>query len=504
MAEKKNYDSDFCGDLPLNHINVIQDYGYLLVLEAGSLNIIQCSDNLTELLELPAKELITKNINDLAEPDQIDKLKQRLDDAVQAKAPLTFNLHGHSMEILIHVKEHYVILEMEKKLGADRVFTEAFEEVKLAIARLEACRTTDEICRVGIAEIKKITGFDGVMMYRFDEDWNGTVIAEEKTGDLEHYLGLTFPASDVPRQARQLYLKNPYRLIPDRTYKPISLYPIVNPVTKTFTDLSDCNVRGVAAVHLEYLKNMGVTASMSIRVIYHGQLWGLIACHHITDKYLSLEVCSICELLSSIISARIESLLHKNEADVETELQKEQTLLMARVYAEDDLIRGFLTEDQPNITDLFNASGAVAVINGVVWGIKNIPDQEFVENLILWLQTKRVERVFATDHLPELYDDALPIAEIASGILAIPVDADRGDFIICFRGEVKREIKWGGNPDQAINFELDGKNYHPRNSFNLWQQTVHQTSPPWTAQEMAVAETMRSFIYEFQTKNNRF
>ncbi|MCC8409296.1 GAF domain-containing protein [Mucilaginibacter sp. UR6-1] len=504
MAGKKNYDSDFCGSLPLNHINVIQDYGFLLVIKPENLQIIQCSENLAVLLQLQPRDLISKSLNELTDADQLDKIRQRLNDEVQAKAPMTFDLHGHQMEILIHAKDGYVILEMEKKVSTDRAFTQAFEEVKLAIARLEACTTAEEVSRVGITEIRKITGFDGVMMYRFDEDWNGTVIAEEKVPELEHYLGHTFPASDIPRQARQLYLKNPYRLIPDRTYKPISLYPIVNPVTRTFTDLSDSNVRGVAAVHLEYLKNMQVMASMSIRVIYHGELWGLIACHHITPKYLSLEVCSICELLSSIISARIESLLHKNEADVETELQKEQTALMARVYAEDDIIKGLLDAEQANIADLFNASGAVAVIGGVISGIKNIPDEEFVENLILWLQTKRVERTFATDHLPEMYDDAIPVAEIASGILALPIDTDQGDFIVCFRSEVKREIKWGGNPDEAINFELDGKNYHPRNSFKLWQQTVHQTSAPWTAHELAAAETMRSFIYEFHTKKGKF
>ncbi|MBE9583231.1 GAF domain-containing protein [Mucilaginibacter sp. JRF] len=504
MMERKNYDSDFCGSLPLNHINVVQDYGYLLIVRANDLQIIQCSENLADLTNLTPKELAGKNLAELTGPAQLEKLRQRLADPVQAKAPMTFELFGQVMEILIHYKDDHIVLEMEKKTGTDRVFTEAFEEVKLAIARLEACNTVEEVSRIAVAETRKITGFDGVMMYRFDEDWNGTVIAEDKTDQLEHYLGHTFPASDIPKQARQLYLKNPYRLIPDRSYQPVRLYPIVNPLTRTFTDLSDCNIRGVAAVHLEYLKNMQVTASMSIRVIFHGQLWGLIACHHIAARHLSLELCSVCELLSSIISARIESLLHKQEADIETELQKQQTLLMAQVYAEDDIAKGLLTNTQTSVTDVLSADGALCIIDGELTIHKNIPDTEFVDNLILWLQTKDINRVFATDHLPEIYEDAIPLSAVSSGILVLPIDAEKGDFIICFRSEVKKEIKWGGNPDQAINFELDGKNYHPRNSFKLWLQTVHHTSLPWTKQELAVAETMRGFIYEFQTKKDRF
>ncbi|WP_114941825.1 GAF domain-containing protein, partial [Mucilaginibacter endophyticus] len=159
--------------------------------------------------------------------------------------------------------------------------------------------------QAAVHELRRITGFDGIMMYRFDEDWNGTVIAEEKDApELEHYLGHTFPGSDVPRQARDLYLKNSYRLIPDRDFTPVRLYPVMNPVTNTFIDLSDCNLRGVAAVHLEYLKNMNVQASMSIRVIDNGKLWGLIACHHVRPHYLSFETGAVCEMLSSVISNR--------------------------------------------------------------------------------------------------------------------------------------------------------------------------------------------------------
>ncbi|MDT3401374.1 GAF domain-containing protein [Mucilaginibacter terrae] len=504
MAEKKNYDSDFCGSLPLNQINVVQDHGYLLAIKNETLNVIQFSENLAGIILLELNDLLNKQLSDLFKPDDLHKITDRLQFGLQLKAPLVIELMGHQMEALIHQKEGFFILEMERKQYTDRFFTEAFEGVKLAIARLEACRTVEEVSAVGIAEIQKITGFNGVMMYRFDEDWNGTVIAEEKSGELERYLGHTFPASDIPRQARQLYLKNPYRLISNREYKPVRLYPVLNPLTKSFTDLSDLNIRGVAAVHLEYLKNMNVTASMSIRVIYHGELWGLIACHHTTTKYLSLEVCSVCELLSTIISARIESLSHRQMADAETYLQKEQTKLMAQVYATNDLFEGLLNEGGINLAGVLNADGVVAVINGETAGLKNIPPPEFVEDLILWLQTRNIERVYATDRLPDAFEDAGEVSGLASGILALPINLERGDVIICFKGEVKREIKWGGNPNEAINFELDGKNYHPRNSFKLWQQTVHHTSLPWTDQEVAAAEVLRSFIYEFYTKNNRF
>lgn len=502
MAKKTNYDSDFCGSLPLNNINVIQDYGYIVVLEKVSYQIIQVSENLTEILGKSLPDLIGTPLESLTEASIIDKLTQRGSDNLKDRVPFKIMLGNHQMMALPHFKESYIILELEAfDVSHERSFSQAFENIKYALAAIDQADSIVSLSKLAIQEIRKMTGFDGIMMYQFDKDWNGTVIAEEKNPGLENYLGHTFPASDVPKQARQLYLQNPYRLIPNRDYQPVRLYPVINPKTKVFTELADCNLRGVAAVHLEYLKNMNVQASMSIRVIHDGQLWGLIACHHLTVRNLSLELCSICELLSAFISNKISSLLAKESFEHETELHRRQNTIIAQVYAENDLISGILDDAKYNLSHVFNASGSAITLNGKITTVGEVPDTDFLEDLTLWLQSKDIKQIFHTDHLTQLYEDAAPYSDIASGLLVIPLDKEKGDYIFCFRPEVVQTIQWGGDPNQAITFEPGSKNYHPRNSFAVWQETLHQTSQPWNNHELATAAHMRSFIFEFITRS---
>lgn len=505
MAKKKNYDSEFCGSLPLNHINVVQDYGYLLVLSKDQCSILQLSENAAQLFNKPLKSIPGTLFSEYTDISGIKSLSERFDQNSKEKFPLTITLGSRKMMALAHFKPEYIILEIEKAdLPTERSFTSVYEEVKYAMAAIEAAETIEYASQAAIHELRRITGFDGIMMYRFDEDWNGTVIAEEKDApELEHYLGHTFPGSDVPRQARDLYLKNPYRLIPDRDFTPVRLYPVMNPVTNTFIDLSDCNLRGVAAVHLEYLKNMNVQASMSIRVIDNGKLWGLIACHHVRPHYLSFETGAVCEMLSSVISNRISSITHKAQYDADSQLQQLQTELIAQTYAKDDLWDGLFDAGEVRLTDLFKSSGAATQIGPALRTQGDVPDQDTLENLFLWLQNKQDGKVFSTDSLPEVFDEAIPYAKIASGILSIPVNPERGEFIVVFRPEVVRTINWGGDPSKTINFDPDGKKYHPRASFKLWQETVRNTAAAWTPQEVAAAENLRAFIFEFNTKKSR-
>ena len=502
MAKKTNYDSDFCGSLPLNHINVIQDYGYLLVVDNRDFKILQVSENVNQLLQAELPAITGALLSDFIETSPLKKLRDRFESRSKDKIPLTLTIGNARLQALAHFKDAYTILEIEKAgLASERAFTQVYEEVKYAMAALELCETIEEVSAAAVTELKKLTGFDGIMMYRFDSDWNGTVIAQDKTApELEDYMGHTFPASDIPKQARALYLKNPYRLIPKRNYQPVRLYPVINPVSNTFIDLSDCNLRGVAAVHLEYLKNMKVEASMSIRVIHNGQLWGLVACHHVAPHYLNFELCSICELLSTVVSNKISAILNKTNFDLETELQKQQSALIAQVYAENNLLAIKSITGNNSFLNMFSAGGLAIIYQGKLETLGEIPDKDMVENMVLWLQSKTTDKIFATDQLPELFEEAAPYAAIASGALAIPISADHGEYLIYFRPEVIQTIKWGGDPNQAIRFDLDGKKYHPRASFQIWQETVHHTSAPWSLLEIAAAERLRSFIYEFTSK----
>lgn len=503
MTKNKNYDSDFCGNLPLHHINVIQPYGFLLILDPANLKIVQVSENAAELLGEAPAEVIGQPLDKFTDTAM---LKKRLESNAQGKYPFTSRFSGSDNFVLAHFKFDHLILEVEKaQLAGERSFTNVYEEVKVGMAALESAATIEELCHAAVHEVKQLTGFDGVMMYRFDEDWNGTVIAEEKSHDgLEHYMGHTFPASDIPKQARDLYLKNPYRLIPDRKFTPVKLYPVLNSATHTFIDLSDCNLRGVAGVHLEYLQNMNVQSSMSLRVIFEGKLWGLIACHHVTPHYLNFELCSVCELFSSALSNRLTAVINKQIFQTESELQGLQKLFVEEVYLRNDILAGFQKFENPIIRQLFNAGGVAVSLAGKLhtWG--STPGKEMIENLIFWLQSKGITGVFHTDRLVDLYEEAAMYTDTGSGMIAIPVNVNKGDFVLCFRPEVLQTINWGGNPNQTINFEPDGKKYHPRASFKLWQELVHQTALIWTASELRAAESLQQFLQEFTTQNPKY
>ena len=502
MIEKKQYDSEFCGSLPIHFINSIQDYGYIIVLEASNYHVIQASENAEEFSGVPVQELVGIDFNTLISDDTASSLQTIVKKALSNKVPFNIRLKQRTTNFnaLVHIDKEYVILEIEEA-GEERArsFIDVFQEVKQVSAAIEHADTVQKVCEVAVHELRKLSGFDGVLMYKFDENWNGTVIAEEKDERLEPYIGQTFPASDVPKQARNLYLKNPYRLIPNRNYKASPLYPVINPITNSFTDLSSCNLRGVAGVHLEYMKNMGIKASMSIRVIKDEQLWGLISCHHIEENYLNYEICSAFEWLSAVISSRISFILSKEEYDLSTDLQHVRTKIVDRIYADDDITSGLLSEGE-DVLSLFEATGVAIILKGKIETKGVVPEKNELDNLMLWLEGKNINKVFSTNHLSGIYDDALEYAAIGSGILVIPIDSDKGDYIVCFRPEMVETINWGGNPNEAINFEKDGKSYHPRNSFTLWKEQVTHHSLPWKDEEIYVAESLRHFLFEFRTK----
>jgi light-regulated signal transduction histidine kinase (bacteriophytochrome) len=334
------------------------------------------------------------------------------------------------------------------------------------------------------------------MIYRFDSDWNGEVIAEEAEEGMELYMGLKFPASDIPKQARELYKVNPYRLIPNVEYSPIRLYPILNPLSNTFTNLSNSNLRSVAAVHLEYLRNMRVTASMSTRILKNGELWGLIACHHRTAKYLSYQTCSVFEMLSNIISAKISSV---ENADMQGYIAGQQGLLrkiVEGVYRQDSLENG-LRQQENDLKALFGAGGVAIVSGKRTIRIGQTPGDAAIHDLVYWLQSRSITTTFQETSLSAQYEEAIAYADIASGLLALPIQPEKGGYVLAFRPEDVREVEWSGNPAEAVQFEPRHKTYHPRASFAIWQQKVLNTAPEWSAPDLEIAEAFRAFVIEY-------
>jgi len=503
---EKNFDSDFCGSLPINFINSIQDYGYLVVIEKNTFSIIQLSENLPPILGTTTAGLLHQDIRTFLKKEHVQLLEKYIEEESDNNiAPFILKLIHNKNELIVstclHIYADYFILELEKHaLEQEHSFIAIYSRIKHLLSSIDNSRTVQESCETTIQAIKDFSGFDAVLLYQFDSSWNGTVLAEINKDEVPRYLGLKFPASDIPRKAREMYLKNIYRLIPDRNYQAVKLFPVINPINNTFTDLADCNLRAVPAVHLEYMANMNLGASMSIRIIKDGRLWGLISCHHSSAKHLSYEECSVFELISTLISNKISSMINLEDYQFDKNLQHIRNELTEKMYKLHHFIHAFFDVNDTNILDLFRATGAIAVINGAIETIGEVMDTDQVENLVLWAQAKKIDHVFSTDHFSDLYDDAQDYIKIASGIIIIPIDLERGDFIFVLRCEVERTINWAGNPNEAINFEADGKKYHPRNSFEVWKEIVKNQSLKWHQTEIEMAAHLKSVLFEFNMR----
>lgn len=498
--QRTNYDSDFCGGLPIHLTNLIQPYGVLLVIEPEACQIVQASENTETVFEKPVQDIVQTYLKDHVSSAALELLRQKLAQDVYAKIPAVWEIRGKHFLVLIHRKDNYLLAEIDASAvdhAEQKSFVDVYQELKFVMSAIEASATIEEGCVLAARELKRISGFDKVMIYAFDAGWNGHVVAEAGEPDMESYIGFTFPASDIPKQARQLYLKNPYRLIPDREYKPVKLYPVVNPIAGSFIDLSDCNLRSVAAVHVEYLRNMGVVASMSTRILYRDNLWGLIACHHKTPRYLSYEMCSVFELLSGVISSKITSLQRQYAHTLKDSVTTTYAHLVEAVYKTGHVDSALLSEI--GVLRLFSATGAAVSRNGRFYTAGETPRREALEELLLWLHTRQLKRIYHTDSLSREYEYAQEYSDIASGMLVIPINSARDQYLIVFRPEQVHVINWGGNPADRIQFEKDEKNYHPRSSFKQWQEKVSGISVPWRNEELNVAESLRSFIYEYDT-----
>lgn len=499
--ERINFDSQFCGKVPLHQTNLIQPQGAMLVVDRSTLQIIQASENISDIIKTDIRDIIGHSVSEFIASAENQKLYDKINRISSGKLSMSLKFRSFNYLTFITILDKYFIIEIDNtraKLN-DESFISVYEDIKSVMTEIDAADSITDVFEIVLSELKRISGFDKIMIYKFDEDWNGEVVAEVKEPGMDSYLHLKFPASDIPKQARELYKRSAYRLIPDVDYKPVKLYPVLNSVTNTFTDLSNSNYRSVAGVHLEYLKNMNVKASMSTRILVNNKLWGLISCHHRNPKFLSFEICSAFELISNVISAKITSLINKETFNYKSLVQSLYSRIVEDAYRE-NLLFG-ITQHKDDLLKVLNVKGLSVVRNNIISSFGNVPDNHEILNLIEWLQAKNFDKIYYQNNLSSIFEPARAFAKKASGLLSLPVEPDKGYFILAFRPEAVQNVQWGGNPNEAIQFEEDGKTYHPRNSFRIWKQTFYNTSLPWKPEEIEVAEQLKNFVLEYTLNN---
>ena len=495
-------DLSICDQEPIHVPGSIQPHGALLALAPGTLHIEQVAGDTSGLLGIAADDLLGQPIEILLNAAQVARLQDTLQTQRKLNRSLpAFELVLHNgarrVDAIVHESDGIAVLEFEPP--GDEGHDNTLALLHTMEQRLRKARTVPDLCQ-GMAEaVRETTGFDRVMVYRFLPDGSGQVDAEALAPEIEGFLGLRFPASDIPRQARALYLRNWLRLIPNARYTPAPLQPELAPSTGRPLDLSQSVLRSVSPIHLEYLANMDVAASMSISLVQGGTLWGLIACHHRTPLFVPTRLRVACELFAEMASLRLET--QESTQELEGKLAARQVLetLMLGLANEPDLASG-LQRLRPKLLELISGSAVVLWFNGQHTSLGPAPRAAEIAGLVDWLGG-REEGIFATDHLAALYPPAAAFAYLGSGLLAMSLSQQQQagplqDYVLWFLPEQTQSVTWAGNPEKAVQAGEQGMRMSPRGSFAAWQQEVHQHSRPWRQGEIGTANSLRMTLLE--------
>ncbi len=478
-----------CADEPIAVPGAIQPHGALLAVTEPELGVVVASANAADVLGAAPASLA-----DVLNSADLDRLRAGLAGDLAEVNPLRVTVGGAELDLVVSRADGLLVTEWEPLAGAGQADAAWHRRLPLVLQRLSTSATLDELTAALARDVRALTGFDRVMVYRFDAQWNGEVVAEDRRADLEPFLGLRYPASDIPAQARALYATNWLRLIPDATYRPVPLQPATNPVTGRPLDLSEAVLRSVSPVHLEYLANMGVVASMSVSLVDRGRLWGLISCHHDGPHRPSYADRVAAEFLGRTASLLLHTKVEDGEQGHVVAVAQRQAELVAALGRTPRAPAQALTAGTPTVLDLLPAAGAALRLDGRLHLLGSTPPADRVPGLVAALLA---EGRPATDALSGVVPAAADVADTASGLLAVEVGGARGDFLAWFRPETPREVTWGGNPYTPKTVQTDaGPRLSPRRSFAAWRETVRGTATPWRAHEVAAARALAAHLTE--------
>jgi two-component system, chemotaxis family, sensor kinase Cph1 len=477
---------------PIHLPGSIQPHGVLLVLDT-QLEILQISENTGEYLDRQPQDLLGQSLDCLLSQQQVAVIKQYLEREIGSinnlKVSIVTTNGDRYFDGIVHCTQSSVVLELEPTDSVIGLSFLGFHDlVGEAIAKMQSTPNLREFLQLVAQELRKITGFDRVMVYQFDQQGAGCVIAEAKSPDLSTYLGLHYPATDIPESSKEIYRRCPLRFIPNLQAASVKLVPS-RPV-----DLSLSVLRSVDSCCVTFHQNMGVAALLVISLMQEGQLWGLISCHHRTPKYIAYEVRKMCEFLTQIVSSELAHKVSQSESEYKVKLKSLQSEFLESISQADNFIDA-LIKPEIRLLDLVSATGAAVCLGDAITLLGTTPDREAVRKLIKWADTQVRDNLYATDSLPKLYPEALIFKDVASGLLLLRISQVRRYYILWFRPEVIQTVNWAGNPQESLRVEADGRiTLCPRTSFSRWQETVQLTSLPWQACELDSALALRNAI----------
>lgn len=482
-------DLDACAAEPIRVPGAIQPHGALLAADLADGAILQASVNMASVLGLAEPPRTLTEVGG-------ERLLSELRAWAQGEEGTflrTLPLGERPMQVSAHRGDQGVLIEFEPPPRSQSETLEAlYPRLRRFIDQMDGVDITS-LATATVREVRALTGFNRVLLYSFDASGDGTVLAEDGDGVLPSYLDLRFPASDIPEQARVLYRLNRLRLIPDANYQASPIEPAISPVDGKALDLSAAALRSVSPIHLQYMRNMGTLASMSISILVDGELWGLISGHSAQPHLINPQVRTACDFLGQIASLQIGARIRAERAAAEVAAKRLETELLTRLAEESDFGEGLVRHPSLWMT-LVEAQGAAVVRGGRVLRVGQTPSEAEILALAEWLK-RRPDTVFSTESLASVWPPGEMFASEASGVLAVAISQLHADYVLWFRPEVVRTVTWSGDPTKPM--DEHGVVLHPRKSFDLWKEQVRQRSLPWTPVQMQSAADLRQAIQNF-------
>jgi light-regulated signal transduction histidine kinase (bacteriophytochrome) len=451
-----------CDREPIHVPGSIQPHGALFVLHPDTEEVLQSAIGDRSLLASPAPAGRNR-FADLLRPEAARIVRN-----LSARVPATGVAHlgvakgdGWAYQLIAHRSDHAIVVEFERADGGDPgTFDEVYPHVRSFLDSVQNATDIAALTALAAQEVRRITGLDRALIYRFDADWNGEVIAEDRNERLPTYLGLRFPASDIPAQARELYRSNRLRLIANANYRAAPIEPPLNPLTGKPIDLSASVLRSVSPVHLEYMRNMGTMASMSISLMREGRLWGLISCHNRDPARVPYHVRTACDFIGQVLSMQLAATEASALSDRRDKLRTVQHRLLAHMASSDHFANGLLSHPD-DLLALTKAGGAALVVGGAVHLIGETPRMRQVQELVSWLAAQARQDLFVTDSLAAEMPGGEKMKDQASGVVAVSISQLHDSYMLWFRPEVIRTVTWGGDPHKRAEVDPGGLRLHP-------------------------------------------
>ncbi|KPN17100.1 GAF domain-containing protein [Luteimonas terrae] len=487
-----------CANEPIHLSGAIQPHGYLITCQLPDWTIRHVSANVEALTGATPEEMLRHSLREFLTDDLIQAIAETIGFGEPGAPPQraavgNIGPMANLCDISVHVADGLVHIEIEPqpRSAGERSPTVVAQTM---IARVAASEDIDDFNQRVAEQVRLLTGYDRVMVYRFRHDDSGEVVAESRDSALPAYMGLRYPASDIPVQARSLYLRNRIRVIPDATYVPVPILPDRDSRGAPL-DLGQMALRSVSPVHLEYLANMRVVASMSISIISGGRLWGLIACHHRTARRVPPGVRAAADLFGLFVSMRVASREQQHAIALEENARSVRDTLALRLDNAADPRLAMQGE-----LDLLNRAidcDGVGLVQGGHWySAGRAPDETQLPGLLDWLQRSNTGTGAVSTERAVDWAGNVEAADGLAGVLALPLDLAKNEWVFFFRCEEVEEVRWAGRPDEPFLVNEDGEKIGPRASFSAWHETVRGTSAPWSDGDRRIVGRLHMMLRE--------